>query len=281
LPKWIRQERALGNLKFHKLPENPAAYARVVVSTSGPSEQSAFERGLYDLDCLRGIWNLIRNSTRFGRYAVGRLPVNGLRRGRFHTLHSSDGIELSEQFWYEPEWQWHEPPERLSESDAASLFKAEARVYRLMKACPYVARVTEMIVRYSRALDGKDYGFALVSLWGALEFATSDADPNSQSVVKRAAFLWTDPDYAMTILEGIRELRNDAVHATGLDAVAERHLYSLKRYVEKLIWFHLEKGRTFTSFGEACEFLDLPTDMQNLRKRVRNSSRALRWRKTT
>jgi len=62
-------------------------------------------------------------------------------------------------------------------------------------------------------------------------------------------------DFHRQILEHLRDFRNKAVHAGETNAEMEVLLYQLRRYVEQLIFFHLNNRFHFASFKEVTALM--------------------------
>jgi len=54
--------------------------------------------------------------------------------------------------------------------------------------------------------------------------------------------------------------------------------YQLKRFVEVVFKYHLENRFKFNTMSEACSFMDLPTDLEQLRGRQRRIREAIAMR---
>lgn len=272
LPDKLRRDRADQLRKSMHLPEPPRNFGAVTVSVNARSEADAFEKALWRLDLLRGMWNLARNSRTLSRYSSGRDPVNGIRVGPIYTLHRAGGQPASEAVWHDPEWMHSASCTRIG-AEWKPIIRDEQWIRRALGRVSFRKDAEEMVVRYSRALDGRDYDAAYVKLWSVLEHATATGGSDYGQTVRRASFLWKDWEHARAVLEGLRQVRNESVHAGSSAGVWEGHLYSLKRFVEPVIWFHLKAGTRFKSFGEASEFLDLPRSVPDLDRKMT----VLRW----
>jgi hypothetical protein len=68
------------------------------------------------------------------------------------------------------------------------------------------------------------------------------------------------------------------VHAGYTSYAVEERLYQLKQFVERLLLFHTFNKPGFETLRNAAEFLDLPQDTQELKKKISFYERALKYR---
>lgn len=127
-------------------------------------------------------------------------------------------------------------------------------------------------------MDQADHQAALLRLWMVLERLTATRNAKYDDTVRRATFLYGNYKLERDVLSNIRERRNDLVHAGSNFAEMEVCVHQLRRYVEKLILFHLLSGMQFKNIAEAAEFLDLPPDRSDLFRKRRMLLKALRYR---
>jgi len=280
LPRRFHAERAgvmkLAGPSLHVKP--PARYRFVRVGVSARSMDEAAEVALRALDTLRGIWNLARNGIRGSRETISgkRKPVNGFVLGPVHTVHLPSGEIERERWWYEPDYCGGLSPV----GPEAGLTE---RIHRFQKYClnrlsriRYRSDLEEMIRRYNEALDQRSWETAFLKLWQVLELGTKAK--NLQDAIRRTAFLLVDVDWHRAVLDDLRKRRNSMVHRAESVEAIERLLYTLKEYAELLLLFHLRARFRFQSLDEVGEFLELPTDVQILRKRVDLFKLALKFR---
>lgn len=187
--------------------------------------------------------------------------------------------------WSEPTFTYRERSDRLRATDWKRL-REEQVVRTALGRCPYRAQLEEFLVRYARALDGRDMEAVFLRLWSLLESLTgTTAGESYDTTIDRASFLFGDLDVVRHLLEHLRSRRNRLVHqAEEHGAAAEELVYQVKYFVEALLVFHLNTGRQLRSMAKATEFLSLPRNVQGLEKsltackdRVRLLSRALKF----
>lgn len=136
-------------------------------------------------------------------------------------------------------------------------------------------------------LDSRDHNAAFVQLWGLLEklTATQPEDPHAQAAERTLFIVREERAYHEQVLKHLRNYRNMTVHqrTTEKDEI-EILLYQLKRYVEKLLLFHVFNIFEFASIPDATKLLEFKPDstklqsrIQQLRKQIEVSNKALQF----
>jgi hypothetical protein len=256
------------------------AYTAVRVSVWARSEHEAWEVANDALDLLRGLWNMALLLGKLGPpFPEGRRrPVNPIVRGPLHTLHTPSGKLAGGLFWYEPIYAG--PVEAPSPGTIyrSQMTKFEKDARRYLTRSPYRDKVEDVIRRYTRALDTRDWNTALVQLWSIVEDLTGEK-PKQEQIIDRISFLYDakERSYHRLVLKHLADYRNSTVHAGREMAEVSVFLYQLKRYAEQLMTFHLFRAPAFASLQEAVQFLSLPTDTTKLQKQMDLRRRALRF----
>lgn len=245
----------------------------------------AFERGLYEVDYGRGVLNFLINKRTAFRMSLAETQqaVNKLIPGPIHTVHTSRGKPATETVWYE---LYHVDQVRLF-NDATLLNKlggAAQKIRKQVKESAYARDIELGFVRYTRALDCRDYATAFTRLWTTIEYLAGTSD--HEMLVGRIASLTRNDErsFVETVLRHLRDVRNGVVHVdsfrehTDTRNGMEMYLYQLKVFAERLLLFHLQKGRKYKSRTSALELLDTPTDPEELRRLIKLYRSMLRHR---
>jgi hypothetical protein len=265
-------------LKAHTLPvpSAPSTYCNVVVKAKAKSPAAAVKKCMRALDLQRAIWCTMCNpqmQIAFGGSAFS--PVNVVRLGSKHTVHSADGVAYTEAVWFEPSFV-EAPIFRVQES--AALQKKSRWVFHRISICPYGENVIASLIRYVRALDNRDFNSAFLELWGALEALTTPNYADYDKTIQRTAFIFKDNAFHRQILEHLRECRNSYIHSGESSSSARTHCYQLQLYFVQMVYFHLGSAPFFQSLEEANLFLDSPVDAAALARRFRLARKAKRFR---
>lgn len=246
----------------------------------------AFELGNQAVDYARAVWNfLINKRIRFRLFSGGpQEPVNRLRPGPIHTVHTFQGKPAEELVWYE-----------LYRADQVRLFDDRALLHKLegtaqtirkrIRESAYSRDIEHGFVRYTRALDSLDHATAFTRLWTTIEYLADTSDHDK--LIRRIAFLTTNEErgFVEVVLRHMRDVRNGVVH---IDASREHgetregmeaYLYQLKVFAEWLLDFHLRTGRNHKTRAAAAELLDTPTNSEELRRLVKLYNSVLKHRR--
>lgn len=277
LPSRFLRERSSAEARVPEEDVQPRAYSMVRVRTGGRSIGEAFERGLRELDLVRATWNLDRNRRTLAQLGPGAMePVNEVRLGRVHTLHSRDGALLQHGHWFEPTYMPRQST-AVSAAQWSRMSDGYRRVSGLLARHPYRNALEEGLVRYCRALDSADFEGVLLKLWSVLEFLSDSGGDNYDVMIRRAIFLFQDRRLTRQVLEHLRDQRNLAVHGENGSEHLRSFVLQLKRFVEQFFAYHFGIGRRVGSLSESAALLDLSADPAVLRRQIELRRRALRF----
>lgn len=271
LPTRYHKERLMVSerFKYSLFVDPPTDYLSVRIHIAARSASDAVEKALDILDLVRGTWNLFYNRANTSRISSGKpKPVNKVVLGPVHTLHYPNGKLVSEKtFWYEHRYYGavkpYDPSDKIEDMNT---FRRNVRNSLAKKKSAYCAELERAIIQYSRALDDRDWYNAFLRLWVVLESLTNIQYGSYEPIIKRVSFLFEDSDYCKQVLKHLIDGRNKIVHESAEHTAIEAYLYQLKRFIDKLLMFHL--SHEFRSLGEACQFLDLPTDGDVLKSQI-------------
>lgn len=256
--------------------EFPRDYLRFVVSTLGRSDSEAGWQALDTVDYYRALWNLRLNTQCYWRMSSGVVyPVNKIVLGPLQTLFRADSTLVEDKWWHDRGYRGPQKVYDVTETwDALRKYEAKARTK--IRTSRYKDLLVNGLLRYVRALDGRDYESVFLKLWSLLEHLTLSV--RAEVTAKRAAFLWKDYEFHKEILQHLRDNRNSMVHLDQFGGRGEALVYQLKRYVEALLEFLIFSGSKFKSAEEIKHFLDLGTNRELLAERSRLIRAGIRFR---
>lgn len=260
--EWVKRGKAV---RESEIPRD-FVYARVNVEARTIVE--AYHKAIDALDLLRGVWNLYFNLGVGRRMSFGgNNPVNKIILGPIHTLHNSNGKLVTNTFWYEP--NYIKPLSSFSiTSEYKYLKKNEQLIRQRIRKSNYNTEIENSIIKYTRALDERNFNNAFLALWSLLENLTGSI-ASYDDVIKRTLFLYKDEEFHKLILEHLRNYRNKTIHTgDSMSEGMETLLYQLKSYVEALLNFHLHNNLKFKDISESVQFLSLNTDRNVLNKKI-------------
>ncbi len=152
------------------IPTEDGTLSPVLVHLSAHDPFDAFERASEHVDRFRGMLNLLVNSGKsvnpFARLTAPH-AVNKCRRGPFHSIHYPDGSLATETFWYEPRWV-HDTPS-VEFKDPRDYRKSIQRWWSTLQRNSMKDFISDILIRYCRALDSHEADAALLGIWQVLE----------------------------------------------------------------------------------------------------------------
>ena len=258
--------------------EFPRDYLRFIVSIPGKSDSEAGWQALDTLDYYRALWNLRLNSRSYWRMSSGAAdPVNRIVLGPLQTLFKADSTLIEDKWWHD---RGYRGPQKVFDVTEAwrDLRRYDTRARARIKVSPCKDMIADALLRYVRALDGRDYESVFLKLWSLLELLTQSITDDKKVTIRRAAFVWKDYQFNKEILLHLRDIRNNTVHLDRFGVRGEAVVYQLKRYVEAMLDFHIASGNKFKSGEEIKHFLDLDPNPPSLNKRRRLITRGIKFR---
>lgn len=250
-------------------------YCNTVVTVRAKNTFGAATKALRIIDIQRGIWCLLGNSR---LQILGRewVPINKIRLGPTHTLHYKTGELATEEIWFEPSITETFP---FSTDNPVIFQKNSFFIFKKMFSSPYSLKLVDALLRYVRALDERDQNNAFIKIWGALESLASPDGANYDPIIRRCSFLFNpnERQYHRQILEHLREFRNQSVHSGDQSDLAKTHCYQAQFYFYHLFLFHVRNMQKFINLEEANRFLDLPSDIESLKRQSQMIQEAIRF----
>lgn len=249
--------------------ELPSFYSPALALVSARNPDEAATQALDEIDLFRAIWNFWRNRSQGIRISSGkRAPVNTIILGPIHTLHTLNGELATDAWWYEPTYLG--PVSLWRDAQRGTKMLAFTKTVRAsLRKLPYRSAIESALVRYVRALDSRDWNSAFLELWSILEALTGTTLTDSHKVtVRRSAFLFKNPEYAIQVLNHLRNYRNTAVHGGQERQNVEPIMYQAKNFVEALLEFHLARAGQFESLVDVASFLDLPPGLAEIDRQL-------------
>lgn len=195
--------------------------------------------------------------------------------GSIHTLHRPDGSSAVDGIWFDPIFTKARPFEFL---DPVKLHSNCNKALRQIAKCAYREAIISALIRFARALDERDPNTAFLKLWGAFESLSSTANADYERLVNQCAFLFSDRDYHLQMLEHLRLYRNSTVHVGEESSRARNYCYQLQFYFMRLAWFHINNASKFRSLEECNFFLESPTERIELKRQIHLRRQALKFR---
>lgn len=252
----------------HNVSLIQSGYTNVLVKVSALDADSAFEKAMQRLNILRGVMCLYANYVSES-YTGHWEPINKIRLGGFHTVHTADGKNYSDdRYWFEPIYNAAKPI-ILALDRQKELKKFIYLIIEGLKISNFKEIIEDAIVRYVGALDEKDPNVAFILAWGALEALLSHGSANNASLPYRCATIFKDTQYHEQILEHLKLYRNETIHAGVRNEDVKDYCYLVQYYFEEILYFllHKEINSYFQTIGDVYKFLELPRGYDELQKK--------------
>lgn len=266
----ISRSKLVDDAKTTITGDVPMFYSTVSALVTARAKNEAAALALDEIDLIRGIWNLWKNRASGIRISSGtRTPVNAFILGPIHTLHTPAGKLVTDNWWYEPSYRgpisvWRD------KNGTTRMLAFTQHVRGLLRRLPYREIITSALVRYTRALDSRDWNNSFLQLWSVIELLTgTTANESHKTTVKRAAFIYKDRDYATQSLLHLRSYRNTAVHSGEERENVEPLMFQAKNATEDLIEFHLSHAGQFPHLADAAAFLESPSALKDIDGQIR------------
>jgi hypothetical protein len=262
-------------------PRPPVFYGYVILSCDARDEESAVDRMTDALQLFMGVMNLY---LRFGQYThrTGQHWTDGpLWLGPYQFVFREKNFLGEDRIWYNPDYL-----EEAWNRSAINMAKLLARLPRARKALKQLAthplrnELIRTILLLQDGMAARDGSHRLLRYWSALEQLYGESDirsRNTQRIIQRASFAEVDPRLERWKLSHASRLRNEYVHAGGLDndldASTEHLRLLLCRHVNHLIF----RRGDLRDHAELLEMADLPSDLRRLEERKATIDRRIAY----
>lgn len=267
--------RSLADEHIDTVGPQPPQYLRVSVRVSAKAATLAYNKAMEAVDVFRALLCLMGNSVLqidLGNRSVA--PINVVRHGNAQTVHSLDPQPSEPLLWFD---RGYVATKNHRFSKHRIVRKNLNRALRQISTSNFRISLVESLVRFSRALDHGDPSVAFLRLWSALECLASPGVAEYDKLVQRISFLFVDSEYHRQVLEHLRDYRNTNVHDAAHSDQARIHCFQLQFYYSSMVWFCLRNARKYHSLAEMHEFLELPADKLELKRRSELLKRAIRF----
>lgn len=227
-------------------------YARVEVKVKSRNQKEALSRALDAVNIIKALANTQVNN---GGIIYGDFykPINKIRLGKAHTLHSDEGEAFDYPVFYEPEFK--EAPVELPKN--TELFQKNIEnILNWISISPYSKKLYNVLLRCTDALDLSDKNVSVIKLWGALESIAADGEPNCDKLPTRLSALYKDFEYTKHIVMHIRDYRNEHVHQGIGDEESIHRAYHLQNLFNNIFLYYARPENGFKTLKEANEMLD-------------------------
>lgn len=137
----------------------------------------------------------------------------------------------------------------------------------------------DLIIRYARALDHLNLDVTLLQMWGLLEKMTNTVGEKYDTTIKRTIWMSKEKDVDSQLLDALRTQRNQYVHAGMSGQYRDQVAYLIKGFVDEHLLRLLYNTFDVESLEDYATYLDLPSNLEHLRKKQLQLARAIRMLK--
>lgn len=224
------------------------AYKKCIIKSITSSNE--IKEQMDNLNILRALFNFYSNSNWGLVMHKNPQPINAVRLGQFHTLHSDNGDVLNQ--YYE---------QKFISAPLVDLSKLSKRAIeknlRLITECKYNDVIKNSLILYTNALDEWDLNLSLTILWNAIELLLSRKNKQESHLYKnRCAIIFPNKNYIGECLDSLRWIRNKYVHEYDNYDEARTLTYHLIYIYRALLAYHLSFLKNFETLDLAIDHLD-------------------------
>jgi len=253
-------------------------FSSLLVEIQARSVVEAMEKGLRSTTYFRGVLNYYLNSTPYGLadFKIRSAPINKIRVGRIHTIHTETGENASRGFWYEHEMPSHKEP--YSDSKSLQTILGYCRILsNKVNKSGIGSLIKETIIKYCEALDISDPQSAFLRMWAVAEYATGKPKYND-TTIDRIAVVFDNQEYIRAILQKHRKVRNSTTHSGSSNSNIKGLRDELQWYIGQFITFLVWNSKEFCSEEELMQFLDLHQNIDALSTNLRLTKKMIKFR---
>jgi len=251
---------------------------KVLVKTKAKLPEEAVHKALEAVDIFRAFMCIYSSPMMQIKLSSSSklIPINKILFGGLHSLHGSNGKLEVDYFWYEQ--NFNRVTEYSTTEEKYSRFKSNCiKSLKSLSESKYDSKIKDALIRYVRAFDDSDRNSVIIKGWGAIETLVAPGENNCDAISKRLSYFFLEREYHKQIIEHLREYRNTTVHAGEALDDADTHCYQLQFYFNRLIQFHIGTARFFESLDEANQYLDLPLDLNVLKRKKQLIDKAIKF----
>ena len=253
--------------------KDPGSYHHLILSVKAKSPLAAMSAGIESLDLLRACWCIYANpSISIGSHE--RVPINTVRLGAFHTIHSANGRLAIDDPWYEPGFVSCRPFVPNSPNSDASFKKSISRLLVRLNSPKmprdFHQRIASSLLLFVRAFDEPNPNTAFMGAWTALErLCLVDPSEGHDKIIERCSVLIKgDRLFHRSMLSHLRERRNEYAHNGIISNNARLLCYQAQSYIKSIIRYLFFSANHFTCTDDALRLLSLRPDPNVIRKEI-------------
>lgn len=180
-----------------------------------------------------------------------------------------------ELFW--APLHWNGEPAALSDKDIDYLKKQYSVTRSFLQKNPLKKEVGEFIASYCIAYDLPDFKDTFLRSWNLLENILG-ANEEYDRLIRRLKFHYSDSDHAEQIALYLKQIRNDVVHSSAINAeMAETPMMVMKDFLLHVLKSMIRNQYGFQSLSDFYRLFDTPLVELERNKKVSSLEAELRF----
>lgn len=243
------------------------------------SEQDALHISEKAVKAGLGAACLALNEGKSSRISSSRpSPMNEILIAPFVTAHGPTGDISYNGYWY---YSWDDLIQltRLKQSGRDRLDKSFHRILDASRSSLWNDKALGALARYFDAFSNFQMEDAFLDGWRLLEYVGGKPHTGSETLVARAAAIFSDGDFYQTIGTHLADRRNRISHGRTLALQDEEVLaFQMAEFVRPLLLMYLMNPFKFGTPSEIWDFLDLPRERSTRETLEANLSRMKKFR---
>ena len=152
----------------------------------------AFERAEYAITKELRLYSIVTSLHTERIVSSSELPINTILFAPHMTVNNPSGSITSDIFWYNRWDRFMDPPTRTQDEITKIRGKVD-RLRRKIRRLPWRDKAEQVLIRYYNAFAHFDLEKSFLDGWKLLEFIGGDEGTKGDTLIKRAAFLTSDP----------------------------------------------------------------------------------------
>ncbi len=152
----------------------------------------AFERAEYAITKELGLYSIVTSLHTERIFSSSEYPINTILFAPHMTVNNPSGSITSDIFWYNRWDRFMDPPTRTQDEITKIRGKVD-RLRRKIHRLPWRDKAEQVLIRYYNAFAHFDLEKSFLDGWKLLEFIGGDEGTKGDTLIKRAAFLTSDP----------------------------------------------------------------------------------------
>jgi hypothetical protein len=275
LPKKYKSSRAnaLSESTQDNYNEDGLAYA--VITTTAKSAKSAVIQANDAFATLSALMQLgfkkpiqFLATTDAAKYP-SRLVII---QGEFQTLHLATGKCHPDALWNNNEYEQRTPIKLRNQQTTVTLTQKRLRQ---LNRLPFKNHIIDALRNYSTAISSNHPELRFLKLWVALEQLLDTDD--TETLIKRIAFFYTEKNAQKSILRSLRLARNNHIHGGKNPPNIDLKIFQLCQHLEHAILFFMSNPFRYKSIEEIITFISLNTEESSIHSQIKKLKAALKF----